>query len=135
MARGLSDLQKWILVTAYNRRLKAQAEGKYMTSWNRCDLLAAKVLDEYYGWKRSGLYNFIAPGGQNFDSETTGKSKYNSVHTILTLTFKGLQKRGLVNLTHGKEGVSYSGINLTEGGIAKAKGLLGNTRNDNEPEK
>jgi hypothetical protein len=59
MARGLSDLQKWILVQAYNRRLEAEAEGTYMSRRYGCDLLAAHVLDGYYGWKRSGVYNYI----------------------------------------------------------------------------
>jgi hypothetical protein len=134
MARGLSDLQKWILVQAYNRRLEAEAEGTYMSRRYGCDLLAANVLDEYYGWKKSGVYNYIARGGRNFDRETIGRSKYNSTRSILSLTFKGLQKRGLVILTYRKEHVSWSGINLTEKGIEIAKELLVNIKNDKEPE-
>jgi ribosomal protein S19E (S16A) len=133
MARGLSDLQKWILVTAYNRRLKAEAEGTYMSRWYGCDLLAANVLDEYYCWKKSGVYNYLARGGRNFDRKTIGSNKYNSVTSILSLTFKGLQNRGLVKRTYGNENVSWSGINLTEEGIAKAKELLVNIRNDKAP--
>jgi hypothetical protein len=133
MARGLSDLQKWILITAYKRRLEAEANGTYMSRWYGCDLLAAEVLDEYYGWKKSGVYNYIAYGGHNFDRATIGRGKYNSVRPILSKTFKGLEYRGLVIPSHGNEYVSWSGINLTEEGIEKAKELLVIIRNDKKP--
>ena len=132
MARGLSDLQKNILVMAYSRKLKALTEGTYMARGYGCDLLAAHVLEGYYGWKTAGIYDYIAPGGHNFDRETIGRNEYNSVRSTLSKTFKGLQDRGLVLLSYGNKHVSWSGINLTEEGIEKAKELLGDIKNDKE---
>jgi len=133
MARGLSDLQKWIQIQAYKRRLEAEAEGTYMSIGYGCDLLSAHVLDGYYGWKKSGIYNYIAHGGHNFDRETIGRNEYNSVRSTLSKTFKRLEHRGLVIPSHGNKYVSWSGINLTKEGIEKAKELLVSIMNDKEP--
>jgi hypothetical protein len=133
MARGLSDQQKNILIMAYSRRLEAEAEGTYLSRYYGCDLLAAHVLEGYYGWKKSGVYNYIAYGGHNFVRVTIGRSKYNSTRSKLSSTFRKLQYRGLVTLSYGNEYSSWSGINLTEEGIEKAKELLVGVRNDKEP--
>jgi len=133
MARGLSDLQKNILVMAYSRKLKALTEGTYMARGYGCDLLAAHVLEGYYGWKTAGIYDYIAPGGHNFDRATIGRNKYNSTRSTLSNTFRSLVYRGLVTLSSGNEYVTWSGINLTEEGIEKAKELLISLRNDKEP--
>jgi hypothetical protein len=132
MARGLSDLQKWILIQAYKRRLEAQAEGTYLSRGYGCDLLAAHVLDGYYGWKKSSVYKYIAYGGHNFDRETIGRSEYNNTRSTLSNTFRRLVYRGLVTLSYGNEYVSWSGINLTEEGIEIAKELLVSISNDKE---
>jgi hypothetical protein len=63
MARGLSDLQKKILIMAYSRKLKAEAEGTYLTHGYGCDLLAAHVLEGYYGWKKAGIYKLHSQRG------------------------------------------------------------------------
>lgn len=130
MARGLSDLQKNILVIAYRRRKKAEAEGKYPSDIHGCDVLAAHVLEGYFGWKKSGIYNYIARGGKNFDRETIGRSKYNSTRSTLSKTFKRLQDRGLVMPARGKEYNTWKGYNLTEEGIEIAKELLANIKDD-----
>jgi hypothetical protein len=93
-----------------------------------CDRLAAHVLDGYYGWKKSGVYNYIAYGGHNFDRETIGRNKYNSTRSKLSKTCRRLQYRGLVTLSYGNEHVSWSGINLTEEGIENAKAGLSNKK-------
>jgi hypothetical protein len=120
---------------AYSRKLKAEAEGTYMSRGYVCDLLAAYVLEGYFGWKTAGIYDYIAGGGHNFDRETIGRGEYNSVRSMLSKTFKRLEYRGLVIPSHGNEYASWSGINLTEEGIEKAKELLVSNRNNKEPEK
>ena len=109
MARGLSNLQKTILISAY-RRCPAE-------------LFRRDILIHYYGFKPtrdlSKLDSYNARNGvQIFDVKAEGTKRYRSRNVAVTRSFKRLVNRGLVDYSNRR------GVVLTSKGVEVVKGLL-----------
>lgn len=130
MARGLSDLQKSILIQAYKKleQIGAYVDGKYYGM-----LFTAEVLAEYYGFEMQILYwqdgepvlKDIDIGSQNFSKEQIGSKRYNSANAAVSKAFQRLEARGLITRYYSITG--HVLLKLTKRGIEMAKRLLANT--------
>ena len=104
MARGLSDLQRYIVTKA------ATVERLYTHD----------ILQEYYGWtshigtwhKRDGTYT---PGDQRFWPEEIGAQRYHATRVTLSRAIARLQQRGLVQALQGRS-AHGSGVEITAEG-------------------
>jgi hypothetical protein len=143
MARGLSDLQKYILETAAN----TPTDGGYRSSgW----LYNFEICEGYYGWKAGqridgnqfdlkkcdhvwtstgGKYpNWICDkcrltiqpanrqymvAAKNFDPTVVGEKKYNAVQVAIHKAVDRLEKRGLAERIGG---YSWRGVAITDKG-------------------
>jgi len=92
MARGLSDLQKSILIQAYK---KLEQIGEYEDDKITGMLQAPEVLVEYYGWEpKKGVLRLR---WQNFSKEKIGSERYNSANAAVSKSFQRLEARGLAS--------------------------------------
>jgi len=104
MARGLSDLQRYIVTKA------ATVERLYTHD----------ILQEYYGWtshigtwhKRDGTYT---PGDQRFWPEEIGAQRYHATRVTLSRAIARLQQRGLVQALQDRS-AHGSGVEITAEG-------------------
>jgi hypothetical protein len=142
MGRGLSDLQKRILMLTYERRQERDfdeerrkweemAEGnpymRGMSYWIRYDLKYVDLLAELYDWpnkwgrrpsehsemQKNSEYRFR---GQNFDRRRVGEAEYNRRTTSLYRAVDRLKRRGLLQ----RRG---AGLWITDEGVRVAEGL------------
>jgi hypothetical protein len=109
MARGLSNLQKTILIAAYQRYPQV--------------LLRRDVLIHYYGFKPTRnllkLDSYNARNGVHiFDVKAEGTKRYRSRNVAVTRSFKRLVNRGLAKYSHCR------GLFLTCRGSEVVNGLL-----------
>lgn len=118
MGRGLSDLQKSILVMAYGNH--EPTRGSF-----GCDLYTKDVLTGYYGWVPVKGY-LDSPGSQSFDIQAIGEQKYRSTRAAVSRAFRRLERRGLVTRVMAVRSV-WAGINLTEEGAEVAQSLSVNS--------
>jgi hypothetical protein len=116
MARGLSDLQKFILREAAKKPVATQTTCYDM-------LCTYEICIGYYGWKPYGGKRSAADN--NFDPDKIGRDKYNSVHVAIKKACDRLEKRGLVE--RGGNGRSWTGVFLTDRGreFVKSNGYIG----------
>jgi hypothetical protein len=118
MARGLSDLQKNILILAYDNRDTHPF------------LLPGHVLANVYGLE-------LQADGRRFDRQRAG-DRYAAVNVAVSKAFTRLEKRGLMEtvfvngftrkmFAHGQVRYYNRGMKLTSDGIQIAERLLGKT--------
>ncbi len=144
MPRGLSDLQKKILVIAYGRRQDRDLDSECREGEERVaklgfagaykpapDVYYPELLVEVWGFPHERLFpaervakfgeSVQGSGwwGQYFDRDAIGREEYNRATTTLWRAVKRLEKRGLVvRAYYGKPGVF-----LTDEGIRIAEEL------------
>jgi hypothetical protein len=126
VAGGLSELQKKILILAYDRRV----ENSVLPPDLYGNLYYSEAFHALYGWPKSIGYRSLREagliiGGPNFNRDLVGRARYHSARAIVSMAVRRLVKRGLVKrglVIKGKYGVI-----LTEEGIKTAKELLANT--------
>ena len=125
MGRGLSELQKTILRIALKNR---KAEKRTSTT-RGADVYGAEVLYTHWKWKpKRGCDNFVkrieqAPRrrfSSCYSKEKIG-AEYNVAHASLSRAFDRLATRGLAIAFTG---LNWSGIRLTDEGVAAAENLL-----------
>jgi hypothetical protein len=119
MGRGLSDLQRWILVEAAKRKR----------------LYYADVLEGYFRWRprnpptRYGQHwcwpaksdeeegQLVHPGDQHFSPRDIGAGEYRRVRATLSRSCSRLGDRGLVTCLTGARS-HWAGVEITEQGRA-----------------
>jgi hypothetical protein len=108
----LSDLQCWILTRA------AQSPDA-STSYKPRDLIAARVLHEFYGVPLKQGRTDIRWAEINFDLTRIDRRKYDAAKSATSKAFARLSARGLA--------VQFQGgtLKLTEAGTVAASGLQG----------
>jgi hypothetical protein len=114
MGRGLSDLQRFIVVKA--------------ATCNR--LHYAEILVEYFGWKPNGRLHYGPEhgkdyagedlagrviGGQHFSLKEIGEKRYRKTMATLSRTCTRLGQRGLVTCLCGRYAL-WSGVEITDKG-------------------
>jgi len=119
MGRGLSPLQKFILVAALKKSNKLPGwDSKTCTNnRNRYGVLRPKdVLVGYYGFTpKSSDYSFNKQGAWDFKMSEVGEGRYRAAAVATRKAFLRLEKRGLVRTVnhHWQE---YLGIELSPTG-------------------
>ena len=106
MTKGLSKLQKEILILAYKNR------RKYLS--NR------EVLVKIYGFKPLVNINEVSPGALVFDREAIGVKRYQAASVSVARCFNRLCSRGLAEREYNR------GIKLMDAGIKVAKEIKSN---------
>lgn len=139
MARGLSDLQKAILVLAYHRhqerleQIATAKEGSHehlvlTRGVGSIDLFNAEVLHEHFGLPVCSHWWRPERGerprwGNNFCMRVIGEKRYRCAQASTSRAVKRLQERGLVERVHGW----CAGMRLTDDGVTTAEDLSVNT--------
>lgn len=128
MGRGLSDLQKAVLLMAHENSFTGDdaysnwdGEGKYPPHVKR-----ARILEEYFGWQPDTATG-RPPRTGAFNRQDVGHKRYNAVMASLSRSLHRLETRGLIYLTHSARAGGWSGAELTEEGRAEALRLLANS--------
>jgi hypothetical protein len=110
MARGLSEIQKKLIILAYK---------------NGIDLSYSQALHDLWWWSYSYRYGSkreasMVIGAKNFNMFVFGIDQYRSARVVLSKSISRLESRGLIKkVTHR--------LVLTDAGIKKAQELLANT--------
>lgn len=122
MARGLSDLQKAILMMAYQNRFKIRSAEKRVEDFNRGrphNYDESMTSYELYIHKEDIFYNeFVG---------TLASKKTNSIKVSVSRAFKRLQERELIERSYFSHH-NHMSANLTIKGIKVAESLLVNTK-------
>ncbi len=124
MGRGLSDLQKAVIVMAHENEVAAtvayhDAEGPVITA----HVTREQILREYFGWQPDAArpsYHYRV-----FSRADIGHDKYNAVMVSLSRSLHRLEARGLVYLTHSLMAAGWNGAELTDEGRTEALRILG----------
>lgn len=127
MGRGLSDLQRSILMLAAQNRFgrARQREGAI----ERLDLTPAEVYVTVFGWdydvreRRRSQAERASERGKHFISREIGVNQYNCVRASVCRAFERLRKRGYVERWAGAWS-KWSGIVLTDEGLKIAGAML-----------
>jgi hypothetical protein len=112
MASGLSELQKSILSIAFRNRMAG------IKRHETADTVNAEILHEHF---RFPLTRSVKLGGQQFDINKIGESKFREARASVSQAIKRLEDSGLVNLCWGI--THRSGVVLTDVGHSVAKEL------------
>jgi hypothetical protein len=125
VGRGLSNLQKAILVMAHENRLTGtdaysnwDGEGAYPPHVKR-----ERILQEHFGWQPNTVSR---PGRSSgiFSRREVGHERYNVVMASLSRSLRRLEARGLIEFTHSFRAGGWSGVELTEEGEVEAERIL-----------
>lgn len=131
MGRGLSDLQRSILVLALRNRTerleRAPRDANYARGVWSIDLYDAEVLHHLYGWPLSNRGLGWRPRkeeqrptfGQSFSMAEVGERRYRSAMSSLSRAVKRLEARGLVE----RRCAYLTGLDLTETGVKETEKL------------
>jgi hypothetical protein len=120
MGRGLSELQKKILVASLESR--GNTPGKQIDAYYR------ELITVCFGWEQTGYIlvndelNSTFVGPKQFKKRD--HPNYNAVKVSLTRAVKRLETRGLLTCYHGRS-ANWAGVKLTQSGeeiAIKAKG-------------
>ena len=123
MARGLSVLQKNILLLALRNRLEGHTTNSnpnVRSDLYHCDLYTFEIMAFHWGWESRGE---LIPGDQLFSKASIGAA-YNKAHASLSRATRRLADRWLVECYRGVCG--WSAVNLTERGLEVAAKLARN---------
>src|SRR6516164_4813735 len=100
MGRGLSKLQRTILVRALDNR---KQEGRGPDKPGGADVYHAKVLADYFGWELPAWYyrrkkeeKWRSPASQKFSRADIGEKRYVAAQAAISRSLVRLQDRGLV---------------------------------------
>ena len=122
-----SKLQKWILVTCYKKTILLDNSGlvelrnKIKVYWQY--LFRTEIITSFFGYKNiSQRYHCV-------DMLTGNVNKY---QVSITRSFKSLALSGYIKKFEGVYS-HWSGIQLTEKGIEKAKDILNANSRENFP--
>lgn len=120
MGKGLSKLQKEILLLAYKNR-------------NIC--LVRDVLTEVYKFPPKGNIQDAKPGALIFERKKIGLKKYQAASVSVAKSFNRLTTRGLVHREYSGVRLTPHGVKLMEGWLNCKKGdsCEGNKRGSNIP--
>jgi hypothetical protein len=117
MGRGLSDLQRWIVIEAAKRKVLSHAD----------------ILMGYFGWKAERRVNrygdegfpiknrwdhkgdLVHPGARYFSRAKIGEKEYANTRGTLTRSCNRLAERGLVKLLCGYYS-PWAGVKITDKG-------------------
>lgn len=109
MGRGLSELQKTILV--------ASLECRGNTPRKQVDAYYRELISACFGWEQTGYT--LVNGDDIFVFTKQFKKRdhpnYNAVKVSLTRAVKRLETRGLLIRYHGVDG-NWAGVKLTQSG-------------------
>jgi len=121
MGRGLSKLQKMILMLAHENRERGTGarplpEGGQLGT----DVKQSEVLKAYFGWEpdhrsRSDYFDF--------SMKDIGEQAYRSARVSLSRAFGRLETRGLIIPTYSVMAARWTGADLTEEGAREAARL------------
>lgn len=134
MGRGLSELQKTILLRALSNR-KAPDRDEYT-----CDVYQREIMADHFGWRQS-LHGWLPKsprerdwifGRYYFSKQKIGPRRYASVQASVSRAITRLEERGLVECFTGAPYFSstfqcwlrpphWSGLDLTEQGVEAAE--------------
>ncbi len=148
MGRGLSNLQKWILLKAYENWKSEDWDNLIKENWWTypqspfpSQLSKAEILNEYYGFEMrkdhpsplardirensgDGWHNFsMIYHDRLFDRKVIGYKKYHSKQQCIIQAIERLHRRKLL-------ASAYKAVALTQLGIEKAKELMAVNRNN-----
>ena len=124
MGRGLSELQKYILITAAAKKTgdsRGAVDGR---------LYNADIFQGFYGWQ-PGWYtgrdfrprDMPGVGSRNFQPSIIGQKKYDTTHVVVRKACARLERRDLVVCLMGAHS-HWSGIEITNKGREVAASLL-----------
>lgn len=119
MGRGLSPLQKFILIAALEKsnKLPGWDSETHIDARDCYGVLRPKdVLVGYYGFTpKSSDYSFNKQGARDFKMSEEGEGRYRAASVAIRKAFLRLEKRGLVRTVdyHWQE---YLGIQLLPAG-------------------
>jgi hypothetical protein len=128
MGRGLSKLQKKILLLAYENRERGQAEGKVANGErvSGADLYSPEILHEHWGWKprigacwRPGMRR-PDPWERPFSKAEVGERRYRSAVASWSRAAKRLERRGRAVRVRG---FWPGALDLTERGAKIAESI------------
>ena len=131
MGRGLSELQKYILITAVTK----EPSDEYHA---RGRLYNADIFSGFYEWQ-SGYYDCngtfvprpIQVASKNFHpGKLIDQKKYNTVQSVVRKACDRLAKRGLVV---GLVGRAWAGIEITDKGREVAASLIAKSTAQAQP--
>jgi hypothetical protein len=141
MGRGLSELQKTILVMAHQKRIDGRTGG----AGRGAELYYAEILAAVHGWtpahgslhyqrEMTSRFGTISVGdyhyGTHFSKWHIGK-QYNAAMASLSRAVLRLNKRGLITAWRGR---SWAGVCLTDAGAEIAQQLSANTAENLPPD-
>jgi CRP-like cAMP-binding protein len=119
VGRGLSELQKTILMLAHENRERGMGAQHLLDGGQiGTDVKYPDVLEAYFGWEP----DWRSRSSQYFDFSKVdiGEKAYRSARASLSRAFSRLEARGLIVRTHGVMAASWTGADLTEKGVKEA---------------
>lgn len=117
MGRGLSDLQKWILVEAY-KHIEHPVPEKDKRSAEYEGMPRSWVYQGYFGWQLSDKWSWQS---HEFSKDDIGEKEYNSVIASVSRACARLEARELITQS---QFWWHQRIILTEQGVQTAKKLM-----------
>jgi hypothetical protein len=122
VGRGLSELQKTILMLAHKNRERGTGARPLLDGGQLgTDVKYPEVLEAYFGWepdRRSQSSRYF-----DFSKQAVGEKAYQSARASLTRAFSRLEARSLIVRTHGVMAAGWTGADLTEKGVKEATKL------------
>src|SRR5918995_7442769 len=107
MGRGLSDLQKDILLMAYeNEQAGHEAYHDETGPVITAHVKREQILRERFGWQPDGRFGWFC---RNFSRTDIGHDRYNATMASLSRSLHRLEARGPVYLTHSAMAAGWSG--------------------------
>ncbi len=112
---GLSELQKNVLILAYQRR--------HTTTGKPVDLYSFEVYRDIFDLpcRYTAEYCLNHPGSPLFSPDEIGRDRYNSIKSSVSRTFAKLDKRGFAERRRLHS--AWAGIRLTALGVRVGRNL------------
>lgn len=125
MGRGLSKLQKSILMIGARNRISGVSEE--CGGYSKLDIVTPEIMAEVYGWPNKMRWpwegDLRRPCRQRFKPREIGRDAYLKAHVSVSRAMLRLQNRRLIDLAYG-EYANWKGAMLTEEGLATGRQLL-----------
>ncbi len=115
MGRGLSKLQRFILITAATTDRYKETKGRIYNT---------DIFEGFYGWRTNGAQRF---GSKCFDPKEIGQKKYDAAHVAVRKACDRLNSRGLVVCLNGRS-AHWAGLEITDKGREVATALMAKSR-------
>jgi hypothetical protein len=122
VSRGLSELQKTILMLAHeNRERGTGVRSLFDGGQLGTDVKCPEVFEAYFGWEPDP--RFRSSYFYNFSTKDIGEKASRSARASLSRAFSRLEARGLIVRTQSAMAAGWSGADLTEEGAQEAAKL------------